>query len=127
MSAAFRPPGSGLAADPGRGAADKLDTPSVACCGPVWSAACRARSAGVGMGGMCVRSMRGFLERRRGSAADDVCWAGWLLGPPWPLSVPSWMTTPRAAGGGVQLRRRDQSGFCVSWCQSGVPPCISGV
>ena len=130
--AAFRPPGGRPAGDVGREAADELNAPSFAWWGPVWSAASRARSAGVGMVGMCVRSVQGLLDRRRGSAADDVCWAGGSLGLPQPLCAPSSKTTCCAAGGGAQLRRRNQSWFVASWCRSGVrkagvPPFIPGV
>ena len=90
--------GSGPAGDSWREAADELDAPSVAWWGPVWSAACRAWCAGVGKVGMCVCSVRGLLDWRRGSAADDVCRAGGLLGPPRPLSAPSWKKTRRAGG-----------------------------
>ena len=53
----------------------------------------------------CLSRSLGLLDRRRGSAADVVCWAGGSLGPPRPLCVPSWKTTRRAAGGGVRLQR----------------------
>ena len=56
-----------------------------------------SRFAGVGMVGMCARSVRGLLERRRGSVADDVLCALELLGPPWPLSISSGKTPLRAA------------------------------
>ena len=59
-----------------------LDARSVASGGHLWSAACRARSAGLGMVGMCFRSVRGLLDWRRGSAVGDVCLAGGSLGPP---------------------------------------------
>ena len=72
---------------------------------------------------MCVRSVRGLLDQRRGSVVDDVRWAWGSQGPPWALSISSWKTTRRAAGGGVWLRRRDRPGFLVSWRCSGVPPC----
>ena len=52
-------------------------------------------------------------------------WAS--VGPPWPLSIPSWKTTRRVAGGGVRLQRRDGPGILVSWCCCGVPPCTPGV
>ena len=77
--------------------------------------------------GMCARLVRGLSDRRRGSAVDDVRWAWRLLGPPWPLSVSSWKTTLRAAGGGVRLRRRERLGFLVFWRCSGVPLCIPEV
>ena len=83
-----------------------------------------ALPAGVRMVGMCFCSVRGLLDRRRGSVVDDVRLAWWSLGPPWPLSIPSLKTTRRTAGGGVQLRRRDRPEFLVSWRCSGVPPCI---
>ena len=66
------PPGSGPAADPGREVADELDAPSAARRGSVCSAACRSRSAGVGMVGMCARLVRDLLDRRRGSVVDDT-------------------------------------------------------
>ena len=83
------PHGSGPVADPGREASDELDAPSVAWWGTVWGAACRARSARVGMAGMCAHSVRGLLDQRGKWAADDVCWASGSLGPQWPLSMPS--------------------------------------
>ena len=52
--------------------ADELDAPSVAWWGPVWSAACGARSAGVEMVGMCVRSVPGLLDRRRRWAGGSL-------------------------------------------------------
>ena len=127
VSVACCSPGSGPAANPGREAADELDVPSAAWWGSVWSAACRARPAGVGILGMCARSVRGLLDRHQESAADDVRGALGSLGPPWPLSIPSWRTTRRAAGGGVRLRRPERPGFLVSWCRSGVLPCSPGV
>ena len=72
---------------------------------------------------MCVRSVRGLLDRRLGSAADDGRRAWGSQGPPSSLSISSWKTTRRAARGGVRLRQRDQPGFLVSWRCSGVPPC----
>ena len=51
---ADRPP------DPREEAADKLDALFVAWWGPVWSAACLARSAGVRIVGMCARLVRGL-------------------------------------------------------------------
>ena len=82
-----------------------------------------ARSAGVRMVGMCVRSVRGLLDRRLGSEVDDVRRAWGSRGPPWSLSISSLKTTRRAAGGGVRLRRRDRPGCLVSWRCSGVSPC----
>ena len=75
VSAACCPPGSGPAANPGREAADELDVPSAARLGSPRSAVCRSRSAGVGMVGMCLRLVRGLLDRRWRSVADDVSWA----------------------------------------------------
>ena len=75
------------------------------------------------MAGMCVRSVRGLFDRRLGSVVDDGRQAWGLQGPPWSLSIFSWKTTRRAAGGGVRLRRRDRPGFPVSWRCSGVPLC----
>ena len=77
--------------------------------------------------GICARLVRGLLDRRRGSVVDDVRWALGSLGPPWSLSVSSWKTTRRAAGGNVRLRRRERLGFLVSWCCSGMPPCVPEV
>ena len=51
---------------------------------------------------MCVRSLRGLLERRLGLAVDDGRRALGSQGPPWTLSISSWKTTRRAARGGVQ-------------------------
>ena len=72
---------------------------------------------------MCVRSVRGLLDRRLGSEVDDVCRAWGSRGPPWSLSISSLKTTRRAAGGGMRLRRRDQPGCLVSWRCSDVSPC----
>ena len=69
---------------------------------PVLSAACRARWACVGMVKMCARSVRGLLDQRQRSAADDVYSAGGCegcLGP----------SAGRMVGGG----------FCM--CQRGNP------
>ena len=73
---------------------------------------------------MCVRSVRGLLDRRRGSVVDAVRWALGSQGPLWSLSIPSWKTTCRAAGGSLRLQRRDRPGFLVSWRCFDVPPCI---
>ena len=59
------PPGCASATDPGREVADQLDAPSAARWGPVPSAASCSRPAGVRMVGMCARSVRGLLDRRR--------------------------------------------------------------
>ena len=59
---------------------------------------------------MCVRSVRGLLDRRLGSEVDDVRRAWGSRGPPWSLSTSSLKTTRRAAGGGVRLRRRGGQG-----------------
>ena len=72
---------------------------------------------------MCVRSVRGLLDRRLGLEVDDGRRAWGWRGPPWSLSISSLKTTGRAAGGGVQLRRRDWPGCLVSWRCSGVSPC----
>ena len=72
---------------------------------------------------MCVRSVRGLLDRRLGSGVDDVRRAWGSRGPPWSLSISSLKKTRRAAGGGGRLRRRDRSGRLVSWRCSGVSPC----
>ena len=72
---------------------------------------------------MCVRSVRGLLDRRLGSEVDDVRRAWGSRGPPWSLSISSLKRTRRAAGGGVRLRRRDRPGCLVSWRCSGVSPC----
>ena len=93
---------------------DELDALSAAWRGPVCSAACHSRSAGVGIVGMSARFVRGLLDRHRRSVVDDARWAWGSLGPPWPLSVSSSKTTSRAAGGGVRLRRQERLGFFVS-------------
>ena len=72
---------------------------------------------------MCVRSVRGLLDRRPGSEVDDVRRAWGSRGPPWSLSISSLKTTRRAAGGGVRLRRRDRPGCLIFWRCSGVLPC----
>ena len=115
---------AGPATDPRREVVDELDAPSAARWVPMLSAACRSRSAGVGMVWLCARSVRGLLDRRLGSVADNVHWARRSLGPPWPLSVSSWKTTRRAGGGGVRLQHRERLGFLVPWRCPGLPPCI---
>ena len=72
---------------------------------------------------MCVRSVRGLLDRCLGSEGDDVRRAWGSRGPLWSLSISSLKMTRRAAGGGVRLRRRDRPGCLVSWRCSGVSPC----
>ena len=69
---------------------------------------------------MCARSLWGLLDRRRVSVVDDVLLAWRWLGPPWPLSVSSWKTTRRAAGGGVRLRAGSGQG---SLSPGAVPAC----